>query len=113
MPVLSATIQDIPSLISLINSAYRGDASRQGWTTEANLLDGEIRTDEADVLQLIQTPGTAFLKYVNERGEIEGTVFLKKSEASLFFPIRPLNLMIVKVGIGAHTKNSRTNRNSQ
>lgn len=37
----SATPADIPALIELVTSAYRGDASRQGWTTEADLLDGQ------------------------------------------------------------------------
>ncbi|WP_457319436.1 GNAT family N-acetyltransferase [Stenotrophomonas sp. P5_B8] len=36
----SATAADIPALIALVTSAYRGDASRAGWTTEADLLDG-------------------------------------------------------------------------
>ncbi|MDV3467898.1 GNAT family N-acetyltransferase [Stenotrophomonas sp. C3(2023)] len=36
----SATEADIPALIELVTSAYRGDASRAGWTTEADLLDG-------------------------------------------------------------------------
>lgn len=31
---------DIPALVPLVTSAYRGDASRAGWTTEADLLDG-------------------------------------------------------------------------
>jgi len=31
---------DVPALVELVTSAYRGDASRQGWTTEADLLDG-------------------------------------------------------------------------
>ena len=35
-----ATHADIPMLIELVTSAYRGDASRAGWTTEADLLDG-------------------------------------------------------------------------
>ena len=35
-----ATIADIPAVIALVTSAYRGDASRVGWTTEADLLDG-------------------------------------------------------------------------
>ena len=36
-----ATLHDIPALVALVTSAYRGDASRAGWTTEADLLDGE------------------------------------------------------------------------
>jgi ribosomal protein S18 acetylase RimI-like enzyme len=35
-----ATVADIPALVALVTSAYRGDASRAGWTTEADLLDG-------------------------------------------------------------------------
>ena len=31
---------DIPAVVALVTSAYRGDASRAGWTTEADLLDG-------------------------------------------------------------------------
>lgn len=44
-----ATDADVPALVALVTSAYRGDASRAGWTTEADLLDGE-RID-ADVLR--------------------------------------------------------------
>ncbi|WP_440222161.1 GNAT family N-acetyltransferase [Dokdonella sp. MW10] len=36
-----ATTADVPVLVALVESAYRGDASRQGWTTEADLLDGQ------------------------------------------------------------------------
>jgi len=41
-----ATVGDVPRIVALIESAYRGDSSRTGWTTEADLLDGR-RTDEA------------------------------------------------------------------
>lgn len=36
----AADVSDIPALVTLVTSAYRGDVSRQGWTTEADLLDG-------------------------------------------------------------------------
>src|SRR3546814_2102944 len=35
-----ATASDIAALVPLVTSAYRGDASRAGWTTEADFLDG-------------------------------------------------------------------------
>ncbi len=35
-----ANVDDIPALVALVTSAYRGDASRAGWTTEADVLDG-------------------------------------------------------------------------
>ncbi|WP_024889758.1 GNAT family N-acetyltransferase [Luteimonas huabeiensis] len=37
----AAVPADVPALVALVTSAYRGDASRAGWTTEADLLDGE------------------------------------------------------------------------
>ena len=55
-----ATHADIPALIALVTSAYRGDASRQGWTTEAHLLDGQ-RID-ADMLRAdLDAPGSLIL----------------------------------------------------
>ncbi|TWT18594.1 GNAT family N-acetyltransferase [Luteimonas marina] len=36
----NATASDIPALVALVTSAYRGESSRAGWTTEADLLDG-------------------------------------------------------------------------
>lgn len=47
-----ATSADIPAIVALVQSAYRGDASREGWTTEADLLDGQ-RTDAEDVGECI------------------------------------------------------------
>lgn len=36
-----ATLADMDALVVLVTSAYRGDASKQGWTTEADMLDGQ------------------------------------------------------------------------
>ncbi|MEV4432675.1 GNAT family N-acetyltransferase [Streptomyces sp. NPDC049585] len=51
---------DVPALVALVESAYRGDASRAGWTTEADLLDGQ-RTDAAGVLRLLDDAGSRLL----------------------------------------------------
>lgn len=48
----AATPADIEAVVALTESAYRGDASRAGWTTEADLLDGQ-RTDPREVAELI------------------------------------------------------------
>lgn len=42
----AATPADVPALIALVTRCYRGESSRVGWTTEADLLDGE-RIDPA------------------------------------------------------------------
>lgn len=42
----NATLADIDAIVQLVTSAYRGEASRDGWTTEADFLDGNrIDTD--------------------------------------------------------------------
>ena len=56
----TATPDDIPALIELVTSAYRGDASRAGWTTEADLLDGQ-RVDAQGLLDDIQRPRSVIL----------------------------------------------------
>ena len=54
MPVSIASAQDIPFLVALINSAYRGEASKKGWTTEADLLQGELRTDMDSLTDILK-----------------------------------------------------------
>lgn len=51
----SATPADADAIVALVESAYRGDASRAGWTTEADFLDGR-RTGPDEVLAQIARP---------------------------------------------------------
>lgn len=55
-----ATPADAPAVLALVRSAYRGESSRQGWTTEADYLADE-RIDEAGVLAKINEPNGAVL----------------------------------------------------
>ena len=60
LTIRDATADDIPALHALIESAYRGEASRAGWTTEADLLDGQ-RTDPDDLAAILSDPSQALL----------------------------------------------------
>ncbi|GAA0714734.1 GNAT family N-acetyltransferase [Dactylosporangium roseum] len=51
---------DVPALVALVQSAYRGDDSREGWTTEADLLEGQ-RTDAAMVTEAVEAPAGVML----------------------------------------------------
>jgi ribosomal protein S18 acetylase RimI-like enzyme len=51
----AATWGDRHLLVRLVESAYRGESSRAGWTTEADLLDGQ-RTDLQEVEELLRDP---------------------------------------------------------
>lgn len=47
-----ATHDDVDAVVDLVQSAYRGDRSRAGWTTEADLIDGQ-RTDAGLVAETL------------------------------------------------------------
>lgn len=55
-----ATPGDVPAIVDLVDSAYRGESSRAGWTTEADLLDGQ-RTDAEAVADIVAGRGGALL----------------------------------------------------
>ncbi len=62
-----ATAADVPALVDLVESAYRGDASRAGWTTEADLLEGQ-RTDPQGVLDVVEKPDSMMLAVERDGG---------------------------------------------
>src|SRR5688572_1891745 len=64
-----ATHADIDALVALVESAYRGDASKQGWTTEADLLGGR-RTGADDIQACIDRPDSVIL--IAERDAADG-----------------------------------------
>jgi GNAT superfamily N-acetyltransferase len=63
-----ATPVDSDRVIALVESAYRGDASRAGWTTEADFLDGR-RTGPDDIASILARPQSRLLLAENE-GEL-------------------------------------------
>ncbi|MDO7849379.1 GNAT family N-acetyltransferase [Hymenobacter sp. M29] len=70
----TATTADVPRLTRLVNRAYRGDASRQGWTTEAHLLDGQ-RIDEDGLREMLAVPGAAILMCLGANDELLGSFY--------------------------------------
>ncbi|MFJ2473707.1 GNAT family N-acetyltransferase [Streptomyces sp. NPDC087659] len=85
-----ATVSDVPALVELIESAYRGDSSRTGWTTEADILDGQ-RTDPEGVRQVIGASGSRLL-VVERDGELVACCQLEhRGDAAYFgmFAVRP------------------------
>jgi ribosomal protein S18 acetylase RimI-like enzyme len=96
--ITKAIAEDALELDKLVNSAYRGDSSRLGWTTEADLLDG-TRTDAAAIKELIETPGITILKYV-ESNEILACVELKRESNKLYLGMLTVKPMLQGKGIG-------------
>jgi GNAT superfamily N-acetyltransferase len=55
-----AIASDVAAIVFLVQSAYRGEASRAGWTSEVDLLDG-ARTNPEDVQSCIDRERSAIL----------------------------------------------------
>ena len=90
-----AVAADVPDIVKLVESAYRGEASRSGWTTEADLLDGQ-RTDAEEVGRLVAGPRSRIVLAEGEDHEdvgLLGSVLVmdEPGEAYLgMFAVRPL-----------------------
>jgi ribosomal protein S18 acetylase RimI-like enzyme len=82
---------DVPAVVGLVESAYRGEASLAGWTSEAHLLDGQ-RTDAEAISALLGAPGSVLL-LAEAGGELVGCCQLERrpgGEAYFgMFSVRP------------------------
>lgn len=71
----TAQISDAKKIVQFVNSAYRGEYSKKGWTTEADLLDGQ-RTDVEKISEMIlEEHGTIEMLSIND--QLVGCVYLK------------------------------------
>ncbi len=70
-----AGVDDVEQIIQVVNAAYRGESSRLGWTTEADLLDG-LRTDAGEILRLLADE-TAILLLCKAGKQVLGSVHLQ------------------------------------
>ncbi|MES2502261.1 MAG: GNAT family N-acetyltransferase [Pseudomonadota bacterium] len=74
-----AELVDAQDIAALINSAYRGESSRAGWTTEADILDG-LRTTTQEVASIIKRED-AFVLVGVLRDQIVATICCEKQDA--------------------------------
>jgi GNAT superfamily N-acetyltransferase len=71
--------EDAASVAALQERAYRGDASRLGWTSEADLLDG-ARTSPQAIAAIIADPGARILVARDGAGAIAGCAVITRQE---------------------------------
>jgi ribosomal protein S18 acetylase RimI-like enzyme len=67
--------EDIAAIVSLVNQTYRGEQSRLGWTTEADLLDG-LRTDQAHMASLVNAQDSRVL-LAKQGDKLLGSILLE------------------------------------
>lgn len=85
-----AAEDDVPALVDLVESAYRGESSRTGWTTESHILEGR-RTNEAEVRGIIATPGGRLLVAEQDGAIVACCQLEHRGDAAYFgmFSVRP------------------------
>lgn len=97
--ISAAELKDVSELNALVNSAYRGESSKQGWTTEADLLDG-IRIDDERLTELIQKGDSVILKYTDSSNKIIGCVHLENKHDRMYLGMLTVSPMLQARGIG-------------
>jgi GNAT superfamily N-acetyltransferase len=98
MNFLPAKVTDAPAIAALVNSAYRGDTSRKGWTTEADFLDGQ-RTDQETICNFIESPGRVML--INESANPQVCVQLEKRDSLAYLGMLTVSPLLQGKGMGS------------
>ena len=96
--ITQATIADAAELSALINSAYRGETSKKGWTTEADLLEG-TRTSEEELISIIASSNHYLLKFIRDE-KIIGSVLLIAKKEVLYLGMLTVSPELQNSGIG-------------
>jgi ribosomal protein S18 acetylase RimI-like enzyme len=99
MRIMQAEHTDVAAICALVNSAYRGDTSRKGWTTEADLLDG-IRIDELMLEDYIKDENAIILKCIDDANAIVGCVYLRHDGGHLYLGMLTVSPELQAKGIG-------------
>lgn len=87
-----ALMHEADYIATLVNSGYRGETSKKGWTTEADLLDG-TRTNRVDIENMIGQPGSMVL-LCTDGDEVIGTAHLELRGDEC-----QLGMLVVKPGL--------------
>jgi ribosomal protein S18 acetylase RimI-like enzyme len=93
-----AGIDDVDRIVELVNSAYRGESSRVGWTTEAYLLGGQ-RTDRDEILGLVEATDSMILLCLQEN-RIVGSVHLRKERRGAYLGMLVVKPILQGAGLG-------------
>jgi ribosomal protein S18 acetylase RimI-like enzyme len=93
-----ATNNDVTDIVALVHSAYRGESSRAGWTTEADFLDG-TRTDSQEVSDIINTPDNLIL-LCEQANQLLASVHLQKQGNTAYLGMFAVHPAMQNTGIG-------------
>ena len=86
MHFVPADPSELSAVAALVNSAYRGESSRQGWTTEADYLGGQ-RTDALTLAKDLAANPQAVVMTLRETAgaPLLGCVWLEPADAGAWY----------------------------
>ncbi len=93
-----AQLTDAKPIVILVNAADRGESSRQGWTTEADLLDG-LRTSIEDISSILSKQDKLILLAKADQ-VVVGAVLLLRSDVQVEFSMFAVDPRYQAQGIG-------------
>jgi len=93
-----ANAEDAEQLVTLINSAYRGDGSKLGWTTEADLLDGR-RVTLQDIQRLLIAKDSCLIS-CRKFSELIGSITASLQQDSAQISMLAVNPIYQGQGVG-------------
>jgi ribosomal protein S18 acetylase RimI-like enzyme len=96
--IRAADLYDVDEIIDVVHSSYRGDSSRAGWTTEADLLDGS-RTDRNEVMSMITDPGSMILVCL-DNDVIVGSVNIRQQGSACYLGMLSVRPQLQGSGVG-------------
>ena len=96
--ITKATLDNVSEITILVNSAYRGETSKKGWTTEANILEG-TRISENELTETLSDANNTILVY-QENNKIIGTVLLTNKTTELYLGMLTISPELQNAGLG-------------
>ena len=94
----TATAADAPLITALVESAYRGEASRAGWTSEADYLHGQ-RTDITEIQELLVSENGRFV-LLERDGAIVASCYVERQGPVCYFGMFSVHPPLQGAGIG-------------
>lgn len=93
-----ATPQDAEELSAFVNRAYRGESSKRGWTTEADILGGQ-RIDSDMLVEQISQPENKILRF-KRSGTLVACVFLQHRQDTAYLGMFTVDPLLQAAGVG-------------
>jgi GNAT superfamily N-acetyltransferase len=94
-----ATLRHVPAIVALMESAYRGEESKKGWTSEADIIDGQ-RTDDAEISAAINDPKSYLIIATDETSRLVGCACITEDGDACYFGKFAVSPVLQGAGLG-------------